>query len=176
MESIQEEKQRMAFNVALVAPEIPQNTGNIIRLCANTGARLHLVEPLGFSLTEKLLRRASLDYSDLTDVMVHKSIESLFDSNDLTRTFVTTVGGTTIYDQVEFQDGDTVIFGSESTGLSDAVIAGSPPENRISIPMMPANRSINLSNAVALVLYEMWRQISFSGSAIPAPDTREYFS
>jgi tRNA (cytidine/uridine-2'-O-)-methyltransferase len=166
----------MPFNVALVAPEIPQNTGNIIRLCANTGARLHLVEPLGFSLTEKPLRRAALDYSDLTDVVVHKSIESLFDAIDLSRTFVTTTGGTTIYDQVEYQDGDTVIFGSESKGLPDAVIAGLAAANRISIPMMPANRSINLSNAVALVLYEMWRQQSFDGSSTPAPGSREYFS
>ena len=167
----------MPFNVALVAPEIPQNTGNIIRLCANTGARLHLVEPLGFSLTEKPLRRAALDYSDLTDVVVHKSIKSLFGVIDLSRTFVTTTGGTTTYDQVEYQDGDTVIFGSESKGLPDEVIAGlPPPENRISIPMMPANRSINLSNAVALVLYEMWRQQSFYGSSTPAPGSREYFS
>ncbi|HIF72147.1 MAG TPA: tRNA (cytidine(34)-2'-O)-methyltransferase [Dehalococcoidia bacterium] len=166
----------MPFNVALVAPEIPQNTGNIIRLCANTGGRLHLVEPLGFSLTEKPLRRAALDYGDLADVVVHKSVEALFDSIDMTRTFVTTTGGTTTYDQVEFQDGDTVIFGSESKGLSDALVAGLPPENRISIPMMPANRSINLSNAVALVLYEMWRQQSFDGSVNPTPGSREYFS
>lgn len=162
--------------MVLVAPEIPQNTGNIIRLCANTGARLHLVEPIGFSLTEKSLRRASLDYSDLANLVVHKSFEALLETVDSTRTFVLTTGGTTSYDKVEFQDGDTVVFGSESVGLPDEIISALPPSNRIRIPMMPANRSINLSNAVALVVYEMWRQNSFSGEVQQSPISREYFS
>ena len=169
-------KLSLPFNVVLVAPEIPQNTGNIIRLCANTGSRLHLIEPIGFSLTEKSLRRASLDYSDLAELIVHKSFESLLETIDSTRTFVTTTGGTVSYEKVEYQDGDTVVFGSESVGLPDEIISALPPNNRIRIPMMPANRSINLSNAVALVVYEMWRQQSFSGEQLPTPTSRQYFS
>ncbi len=166
----------MPFNVVLVAPEIPQNTGNIIRLCANTSARLHLAEPIGFSLGEKSLRRASLDYSDLAELVVHKSFESLLKSIDATRTFVMTTGGTISYDKVEYQDGDTVVFGSESKGLPDEIISALPATNRVRIPMMPANRSINLSNAVALVVYEMWRQHSFSGEQSPIATSQQYFS
>ena len=124
----------MPFNVALIAPEMPQNTGNIIRLCANTGSRLNLVEPLGFNLDEKQLRRASLDYRDLTEVVVHESFESFMTSIDPARAFATTTIGTTTYDQVKYQDGDTVIFGSESRGLPDNIIAGFDQNNRISIP------------------------------------------
>jgi tRNA (cytidine/uridine-2'-O-)-methyltransferase len=166
----------MPFNVVLVAPEIPQNTGNIIRLCANTGARLHLVEPLGFSLDEKQLRRASLDYGHLANVVVHKSFESLLDEVDSSRMFAATAGGSTSYAQVEYQEDDTVVFGSESRGLSKEILSELLPKNYIKIPMMPANRSINLSNAVALVVYEMWRQQSFVGSEPPAPESSEYFS
>lgn len=166
----------MPFNVVLVAPEIPQNTGNIIRLCANTGALLHLVEPLGFDLSEKALRRAYLDYRDLANVVVHESFKSFAESTDMTRAFAATAGGVTTYDQVEYLDGDTVIFGSESKGLSDDVIAKFAPDSRIKIPMMTSNRSINLSNAVSLVVYEMWRQQSFAGSDVPTPDSKPYFS
>ena len=166
----------MPFNVALIAPEMPQNTGNIIRLCANTGSRLHLAEPLGFSLDEKQLRRASLDYRDLTDVVVHKSFESLMTSIDPTRAFATTSSGPTTYDHVKYQDGDTVIFGSESRGLQEKIISEFDREHQISIPMMPANRSLNLSNAVAVVVYEMWRQQSFTGSETATPETPKYFS
>ena len=166
----------MPFNVVLVAPEIPQNTGNIIRLCANTSARLHLAEPIGFSLGEKSLRRASLDYSDLAELVVHKSFGSLLESIDATRTFVMTTGGTISYDKVAYQDGDTVVFGSESKGLPDEIISALPATNRVRIPMMPANRSINLSNAVALVVYEMWRQHSFSGEQSPTATSQQYFS
>lgn len=169
-------KLSLPFNVVLVAPEIPQNTGNIIRLCANIGARLHLVEPIGFSLTEKSLRRASLDYSDLVDLVVHESFEALLRTLDETRTFVTTTGGTVSYHKIDYQDGDTIVFGSEGEGLQDEIISSLPPSNRIRIPMMPANRSINLSNAVALVTYEMWRQNSFSGEEQTIPASREYFS
>ena len=166
----------MPFNVALIAPEMPQNTGNIIRLCANTGARLHLVEPLGFSLDEKQLRRASLDYRDLTDVVVHESCESFMTSIDPTRAFATTTGGPTNYDQVRYQHGETVIFGSESRGLQEKILAKFDHEHQISIPMMPANRSLNLSNAVAVVVYEMWRQQSFNGSESPKQEPPKYFS
>ena len=166
----------MPFNVVLVTPEIPQNTGNIIRLCANAGARLHLIEPLGFDLTQKSLRRASLDYRHLANVTVHKSIDHVLEATDLSRVFACEVGGTKNYDEIEYQDGDTIVFGSEGQGLSDDVTSKMLPSNRIEIPMMPANRSINLSNAVASVLYEMWRQQSFAGSDLPTPDSEPYFS
>ena len=166
----------MPFNVALIEPEIPQNTGNIIRLCANTGARLHLVEPLGFGLGEKQLRRASLDYSHIADVEIHDSVKSFLGSIDLDRVFITTTSGATTYDHIAYQDGDTVVFGSESQGLPDALVAELPVSNQISIPMMPSNRSLNLSNAVALVIYEMWRQQSFTGSENPKQNTPKYFS
>ncbi len=166
----------MPFNVALFAPEIPQNTGNIIRLCANTGARLHLIEPLGFSLHEKHLRRASLDYRHLTDVTVHKSFRSFLASVSLIRTFAAMVGQATTYNRVEYRDGDTIIFGPESRGLPDEIVSELPLENRIGIPMMPSNRSINISNAVAVVMYEMWRQQCFSGAESPTPNSERYFS
>ena len=169
-------KHAMPFNLVLVSPEIPQNTGNIVRLCANTGSLLHLVEPLGFDLDEKSLRRASLDYRHIADVTVHESFDSLLTSMDLTRVFATIVGGKKSYDEVEYQDDDTVVFGPEGTGLPDEIAARIHPDNRVGIPMMPSNRSINLSNAVALVVYEMWRQQSFAGRDLPTPDSREYFS
>jgi len=166
----------MPFNIVLVEPEIPQNTGNIIRLCANTGSTLHLVEPLAFSMSEKSLRRASLDYSHLADVIVHESFERLSESLNITRAFATTVGGNRVYNEVEYQGDDTIIFGSESRGLPPSVLSAIAPENRLSIPMMPSNRSINLSNAVALVVYEMWRQQSFIGGELSKQTLREYFS
>jgi tRNA (cytidine/uridine-2'-O-)-methyltransferase len=166
----------MTLNVALVAPEIPQNTGNIIRLCANAGARLHLVEPLGFTLTEKGLRRASLDYRDLADVVVHKSFQHLLQAVDPGRTFIATLDGNTSYHELKYRDDDTVVFGSESRGLPDEVISTLFSGNCIRIPMMPANRSINLSNAVALVVYEMWRQLAFAGDKFPIPHSKQYFS
>ncbi|NQW20300.1 MAG: tRNA (cytidine(34)-2'-O)-methyltransferase [Chloroflexi bacterium] len=166
----------MPFNVALIAPEIPQNTGNIIRLCANTGARLHLVEPLGFSLTEHGLRRAALDYEHLANVAVHESYEDLLESIDPDRMLATTVAGNTSYDKVDYQDGDTIIFGSESRGLPSSITSTFHPSKQIRIPMMPSNRSINLSNAVALVLYEMWRQHDFVGDKLRLSDPPQYFS
>lgn len=165
----------MPLNVALVAPEIPHNTGNIIRLCANTGARLHLIEPLGFDLADRNLRRASLDYSHLTDVVVHDSFTSLLALVDPTRIFATSTRGKTSYDKVEYQNEDTVVFGSESSGLPGAIISTFHPDSRIRIPMMASNRSINLSNAVAIVVYEMWRQQSFAGGEIQTTH-QHYFS
>ena len=168
----------MPLNVALVAPEIPQNTGNIIRLCANSGSRLHLVEPLGFSLDERGLRRASLDYSHLTDVTIHKSFEGLLESIDSTRIFAATLDGKIPYHEIKYQEEDTVIFGSESRGLPVSITSNINPDNCIRIPMMPSNRSINLSNAVALVVYEMWRQLSFIGDEFPlkTEPSEKYFS
>ena len=166
----------MPINVALVAPEIPQNTGNIIRLCANTGSRLHLIEPLGFDLTDRNLRRASLDYSHLTDLVVHDSFASLLESVDPARIFATSVSGNTSYETVGYQSDDTVVFGSESRGLPGPIISTFHPDNRIRIPMKAANRSINLSNAVAIVVYEMWRQLAFTGDEAQSLDQQHYFS
>jgi tRNA (cytidine/uridine-2'-O-)-methyltransferase len=166
----------MPFNVVLIAPEIPQNTGNIIRLCANTGARLHLVEPLGFDLTEKSLRRASLDYKDLVNVTVHNSFEAMMESIDPARVFAASARASNSYSQIEYHPDDTVIFGAEGAGLTDEMLSKFAPQNQITIPMMPANRSINLSNAVALVVYEMWRQQSFDGSEPQARVSEPYFS
>ena len=166
----------MPINVALVAPEIPQNTGNIIRLCANTGSRLHLIEPLGFDLTDRNLRRASLDYSHLTDLVVHDSFASLLMLVDPARIFATSVSGNTSYETVGYQSDDTVVFGSESRGLPGPIISTFHPDNRIRIPMKAANRSINLSNAVAIVVYEMWRQLAFTGDEAQSLDQQHYFS
>ena len=154
------------INVVLCYPEIPQNTGNIIRLCANVGARLHLVQPLGFKLDDAKLRRAALDYQDLTNVVLHDSIDSILTGDKRATVYATTVDSPVVYTDPIFQTGDTVIFGSESIGLSDHVLSRLPPENQLTIPMMPANRSINLSNAVAIVAYEAWRQIGFSGASL----------
>ena len=169
---------RMPLNVALAEPEIPQNTGNIIRLCANSGSRLHLVEPLGFNLGERGLRRASLDYADLADVTVHQTFEGLLDSIDPTRIFAATLDGKIPYHEINYKEEDAVIFGSESRGLPDSITSKFKPEKCIRIPMMPSNRSINLSNAVALVVYEMWRQLLFVGDEFPlnTEPSEKYFS
>ena len=151
------------INVVLLAPEIPQNTGNVIRLCANVGARLHLVEPLGFRLDNKGLRRASLDYRDIADVVCHASVESIFESVHIERIYGAIINGPVRYDSPRYLIGDTILFGPESSGLPDTVVDRLRPENRVQIPMKPSNRSLNLSNAVAVVVYEMWRQMGFTG-------------
>ena len=151
-------------NLVLIAPEIPQNTGNVIRLCANVGARLHLVKPLGFELENPGLRRASLDYSDLTDILVHDSIDEFLQTISIDRVYAATTSGTIPYTAPQYNFGDTIVFGSESLGLPDSFVDTLKLENRVYIPMMPANRSLNLSNAAAIVVYEMWRQIHFHGS------------
>jgi tRNA (cytidine/uridine-2'-O-)-methyltransferase len=149
------------FEVILYQPEIPPNTGNIIRLCANTGARLHLVEPLGFSLEQRELRRAGLDYADLANVRVHRSLAECIAALGNARLYAIETGGTRRYSEAAFQHGDALLFGSETKGLAVEVLAGIAPENRLSIPMRVGNRSLNLSNAVALVVYEAWRQSGF---------------
>ena len=164
------------INVVLVNPEIPQNTGNIIRLCANAGARLHLVEPLGFQLNDAKLRRAALDYSDLVDVVSHKSIDSVFDIIDTTTMYATVINSPVAYTDQVFQRGDTIIFGAESTGLSDVVLSRLSSQNQLAIPMTPANRSLNLSNAVAIVVYEMWRQLEFIEADLSHKLRGTYFS
>jgi len=153
------------INVVLCNPEIPQNTGNIIRLCANVGARLHLIAPLGFELGDAKLRRAALDYADLTNVVLHNSIDSIFDVDGGGTIYATTTNSPVLYTDPVFRSGDTIIFGSESAGLSEKVLLQVSPQKQLSIPMMPANRSLNLSNSVAIIVYEAWRQMGFPGAS-----------
>ena len=163
-------------NVVLIAPEIPQNTGNLIRLCANVGARLHLVKPLGFQLHNARLRRASLDYSDLTDVRVHNSVNEIFQTTSIDSVYGATIPGMVLYTTPKYKRGDTIVFGSESVGLPSSVVDKLNFKNRVHIPMMPANRSLNISNAAAIIVYEMWRQIGFSGASALAHENQSYFS
>lgn len=151
------------FHVVLFEPEIPPNAGNVIRLCANTGATLHLIKPLGFRLDDKSLQRSGLDYHDLTDVKVHDNLDACFSELADSRVFAVETGGRHRYSDVEYRAGDAFLFGPETRGLPEAVLARLGPDNTLSIPMRPANRSINLSNAVALVVYEAWRQLGFIG-------------
>jgi tRNA (cytidine/uridine-2'-O-)-methyltransferase len=151
------------FHIVLIQPEIPPNTGNIIRLAANTGATLHLVRPLGFELTARAVRRAGLDYEELAPVRVHASIDACLEALAGARLFSIETGGETPYSEPRFQRGDALLFGAETRGLSAAALALVPPERQLMIPMRPGNRSLNLSNAVALVIYEAWRQNGFTG-------------
>lgn len=152
------------FHIVLFQPEIPPNTGNAIRLCANTGSTLHLVKPLGFDLHNKNARRAGLDYKDLATVQVHQGMEDCLQALAGARLFAVETTGTRPYSEAEFQPGDALIFGSERRGLPARVLDLIPPERQLTIPMRAGNRSLNLSNAVALVVYEAWRQNGFQGS------------
>lgn len=149
------------FHVILYQPEIPPNTGNIIRLCANTGAALHLIHPLGFSLEEKQLRRAGLDYHEWVNVYEHASLDAFIDAVVPKRMFAFSTRGERCYAEQEYAAGDGLLFGPETRGLPDEVLNLLPTAHRLRIPMMPRNRSINLSNAVAVVCYEAWRQGGF---------------
>ena len=149
--------------MVLYEPEIPPNTGNIIRLCANTGCRLHLIEPLGFSLDDKQLRRAGLDYSEYATLSVHSSYDAFLASEIPARLFGLTTKGTKAYHQVVYQDGDYLMFGPETRGLPETVRNGLPEGHRLRVPMRPESRSLNLSNTAALVVYEAWRQLGFRG-------------
>jgi len=155
------------FHVVLVAPEIPPNTGNVIRLCANTGAQLHLVRPLGFDLTDKQLRRAGLDYHEYATLKVHDDWAALLAAEAPTRTrmFALTTQGTVLVGQMSFKPGDWLVFGGETSGLPADVRAFFPPGQRVRLPMRPGNRSLNLSNAVAVVVFEAWRQNGYAGGA-----------
>ena len=155
------------FDVVLCQPEIPPNAGNVIRLCANAGARLHLVEPLGFSMDDRQLKRAGLDYHEMVNVRVHRDWESCAASLGPRRFALTTRGEHGVH-ETRFEPGDAFIFGREADGLPEAFVALFPPQARLRIPMIPGNRSINLSNAVAVVVYEAWRQNGFAGAG-PAP-------
>ncbi len=150
------------FNVILYEPEIPPNTGNVIRLCANSGCRLHLVEPLGFALDDKRLRRAGLDYREYAEVETHADLTIALQSAGKGRVFAVSTRGSSRYDQPAYQKGDIFLFGPETRGLPDTVIKAQPPEQRLRIPMRPGNRSLNLSNAVSVVVYEAWRQLGFA--------------
>jgi tRNA (cytidine/uridine-2'-O-)-methyltransferase len=152
------------FDIVLVHPEIPPNTGNIIRLCANAGTRLHLVEPLGFTFEHKQLERAGLDYRDLADVTIHRDWAAcVAHLGDTRRRIAFSARGTTRHTDVAYVPDDVLVFGPESTGLSDAMLDLFPVTLRVRLPMRPARRSLNLSNTVAIVVYEAWRQQGFEG-------------
>lgn len=153
------------FDIVLYQPEIPPNTGNVIRLAANTGARLHLVEPLGFSLDDRQLRRAGLDYHEMASVRTHADWPSCLAALAGRRLFALSTRAATGYAAVRYASGDAFVFGAETRGLPDEVVAHFPPERRLRLPMLPGNRSLNLSNAVAVVLFEAWRQLGFEGGA-----------
>ena len=152
------------FHVVLVQPEIPPNTGNVIRLCANTGCTLHLVKPIGFDISLKAVRRAGLDYKELAEVRTHVDFEACRQELGDARLFIIETTGTRAYSDVKFERGDAFVFGSEHRGLPGNVLELVAKEQHLSIPMRPANRSLNLSNSVALVVYEAWRQHAFVGS------------
>ncbi|MGZ5130524.1 MAG: tRNA (cytidine(34)-2'-O)-methyltransferase [Caldimonas sp.] len=155
------------FNIVLVAPEIPPNTGNVIRLAANTGARLHLVEPLGFSMQDRLLRRAGLDYHEVAEVLRHASwpafLAAAVPAPD--RVFAFTTHGATRLADVAFAPGDWLVFGSETAGLPATLRESIPAGQRVRLPMQPGQRSLNLSNAVAVAVFEAWRQSGYAGGA-----------
>ncbi len=149
------------FQIALYQPEIPPNTGNIIRLCANTGSQLHLIHPLGFTLEDKQLRRAGLDYHEWVNVMQHQDFPSFTTAQQGARLFACSTKGKTRYDQIHFQAGDTFLFGPETRGLPTELLNSFAADRVLYIPMAPDNRSLNLSNAAAVILYEAWRQLGF---------------
>ena len=152
------------LDIVLFQPEIPPNTGNVIRLCANTGARLHLVEPLGFELDDAKLRRAGLDYHEFAALSTWPSFDAFVAQIAPPRLFALSTRGTIRYDTVRFRAGDAVVFGPESRGLPAAMLDGFAPEHVLRVPMRPGNRSLNLSNAVAVVVFEAWRQQGFGGA------------
>jgi tRNA (cytidine/uridine-2'-O-)-methyltransferase len=153
------------FNVVLVHPEIPPNTGNVIRLCANSGCTLHLVRPLGFPIDHAKMRRAGLDYHELATLRVHDGWEEFLAATQPVRRFALSTSGERRPSDCTFQPGDWLVFGSETGGLPPPVMASFPPERFLRLPMRPGSRSMNLSNAVAVVVYEAWRQNGFAGGA-----------
>ncbi len=156
------------FHIALHEPRIAPNTGNIIRLIANNGCQLHLIEPLGFDLEEKKLRRAGLDYRDLAQVTRYPDYAAFLQALGQRRIFAFTTKGSRPHDQIQYQPDDVLLFGSETSGLPAAILQSFPPEHRLRIPMLETSRSLNLSNAVAIVSYEAWRQNGFAGGCSSA--------
>lgn len=153
------------LHVVLYQPEIPPNTGNIIRLCANTGFALHLIEPLGFDLDEKRVRRAGLDYRELANVRRHASLEAFTVAVKPERLFALTTKGNRSFADAAFCAGDALLFGPETRGLPASIREEMPSSQRLRLPMRPGSRSMNLSNAVAVVVYEAWRQLGFEGGS-----------
>lgn len=149
------------LHVVLHEPEIPPNTGNVIRLCANTGTRLHLIHPLGFEINEKAVRRSGMDYREMAPVYHHDSYEAFLDTVRPARVFAIETGGKQSYVDVPFQMGDALIFGNEGHGLPQRVMDNLPNGEVLTLPMMPNTRSLNLSNTVAIAVYEAWRQLGF---------------
>ena len=157
------------LHVVLLEPRIPPNTGNIIRLCANTGAHLHLAGPLGFDFDDAQLRRAGLDYHEYATMRVHASLDAALaaiavEGGTPPRVFALSTRGHVRFDTVRYQAGDVLLFGSETTGLPDAVLDALPEAQRLRLPMRPGNRSLNLSNAVAVTVYEAWRRLGYAGA------------
>lgn len=152
------------LNVILFRPEIPPNTGNVIRLCANTGAALHLIRPLGFELDDARLRRAGLDYHEYTRLAVHDDLATCLAAIGLPRVFAFTTRGRVAHVEARFADGDALLFGCETAGLPGEVLDTIPAEQRLRLPMLPDSRSLNLSNTVAVAVYEAWRQLGFAGA------------
>ena len=157
------------FEVILFRPEIPPNTGNVIRLCANTGARLHLVRPLGFTLEDRQLRRAGLDYHEYATLQVHDDLQAALAAitaarGAAPRVFALSTRGSVRFDRVAYRPGDAFLFGCETAGLPGDVLGAVPEDQRLALPMQPGNRSLNLSNAVAVTVFEAWRQHGFDGA------------
>lgn len=152
------------LHIILYQPEIPPNTGNIIRLCANTGNQLHLIEPLGFELDDKKLRRAGLDYAEFIQLKVWENVDACMQANDFNRVFACSTKGTQNYSEAEYAENDAFIFGPETRGLPAEYLSSLPAEQVIRIPMLADSRSMNLSNSVSVIVYEAWRQLGFADS------------
>lgn len=152
------------IDIVLYQPEIPPNTGNIIRLCANSGFALHLIEPLGFDWDDKRVRRAGLDYHEFANVERHADLETYLRAREPKRVLACTTKGRAFHSDIEYKQGDALIFGPETRGLPDDFIQSLPPEQRVRIPMLPDSRSMNLSNAVSVFVYESWRQLGYPGA------------
>jgi tRNA (cytidine/uridine-2'-O-)-methyltransferase len=159
------------FNIVLVEPEIPPNTGNVIRLAANTGCTLHLIEPLGFSMEDRLMRRAGLDYHEYADIRRHAGWQQFLDAQqpEPLRLFVMTTKGATLVHETAFRPGDWLVFGAETRGLAPGLRDSVPPQQRLKLPMRPGQRSLNLSNAVAVTVFEAWRQNGFGPAQTASP-------
>ena len=154
------------LNIVLFEPEIPPNTGNIIRLCANTGCQLHLIQPLGFGWDDKRLRRAGLDYHEFANIKHHANYDAFLSSENPQRLFALTTKGTPAHSAVSYQDNDFLVFGPETRGLPAYILDNLPARHKIRIPMLAESRSMNLSNAVSVVVYEAWRQLGYPGALL----------
>ncbi len=154
---------RALLHVVLYQPEIPPNTGNIIRLCANTGAQLHLIKPLGFRLDDRALKRAGLDYHEYADLRIYPSLTSFLEEAHPARVFAFSTRAQRGYSEARYREGDALLFGPETRGLPAEVLASLPAEQCLRLPLRPGNRSLNLSNVVAIAVYEAWRQLGFAG-------------